>query len=132
MIIVPIAPTGLNCSMSHAWQVVIITQWGFQNAFDDGGEGPAMVVDEVTSQGIADSTQPPRCILGLESHQGAKQHKCWSRLSSYTLDLALVIGHALSDWDKVIACFFFHRCPLPAAACTHCIISALGLQVGLS
>lgn len=54
----------------------------------------------------------------LESHRGANQEKCWSRLCSCTLDLALVIGHALFDWDKVITCYLFRNCPLLSAVCT--------------
>lgn len=63
--------------------------------------------------------KPPCCIFVLESHRGANQPKCWSRLSSCTLDLALVIGHALFDWDKVITCYLFKHCPLQSAACTQ-------------
>lgn len=41
------------------------------------------------------------------------------------LDLALVIGHALFDWDKVITCYLFRHCPLQSSACTFSDISPL-------
>lgn len=80
-------------------------------------------------QETADRTKPPCCIFVLESHWGANQAKCWSRLSSCTLDLVLVIGHALFDWDKVITCYLFRHCPLQSAECTDSNISPLCLQI---
>lgn len=70
-------------------------------------------------QGTADRTKPPCCIFVLESHQGANQAKYWSRLSFCTLDLALVIGHALFDWDKVITCYLFRHCPSQSAVLSY-------------
>lgn len=83
-------------------------------------------------RGTADRTKPPCCIFVLESHRGANQAKCWSRLSSCTLDLALVIGHALFDWDKVITCYLFRHCPSQSAARTHSDISAPVAQILLT
>lgn len=88
-----------------------------------------MIAGEVTSPGTADRTKPPCCIFVLESHRGANQAKCWSRLSSCTLDLALVIGHALFDWDKVITCYLFRHCPSQSSACTDSNISPFCQQI---
>lgn len=46
-----------------------------------------------------------------------------------TLDLALVIGHGLFDWDKVITCYLFRHCPLQSAACTQTNISPLCIKI---
>ncbi len=82
-----------------------------------------MIAGEVISPRTADRTKPPCCIFVQESHREANQAKCWSTLSSCTLDLALVIGHALFDWDKVITCYLFRHCPSQSAACTHSYMS---------
>lgn len=79
-------------------------------------------------RGTADKTKPPHCIFVLESHRGANQAKCLSRLSTSTLDLALVIGHALFDWDKVITCYLFRHCPLQSSACGLCKVSFFFLK----
>lgn len=68
-------------------------------------------------QGTAEA---PCCIFVLESHREADQAKWWGSLSSCTLDLTLVIGHALFEWDKVITCHLFRHCPLQYAARAYC------------
>lgn len=67
-------------------------------------------------KGPTDRTKPAcRIFVGRLRREAATTRSDGADRARRTLDLAVVIGHGLFDWNKVITCYLLRRCPPPPA-----------------